>query len=212
MPPVNLEDVSAALERAHRLGTIGGDLEEQLAHCASFSSVLEQVVEGVPARGMDLGTGGGLPGVVLAALWADTSWTLVDMREARAVEVERTVARLGLVDRVEVVSGDAQQVAHDPSYREAMDVLVARAFGPASITAECAAGLVRVGGVFVVSEPPEADAERWHERSLVAMGFALPRIISSESARFAVFTKLTAAPDSIPRLPPRSNRGWYQQA
>ncbi|KAG1649058.1 Sporulation initiation inhibitor protein Soj [Nymphon striatum] len=61
-----------ALERPHRLGMIGGDLEEQLAHCASFSSVLAQVVHGVETlrsvdglRGVDLGTGGGLPGVAV---------------------------------------------------------------------------------------------------------------------------------------------------
>ena len=42
MNPDLQRDLLAALERPHRLGTIGGDLVEQLAHCASFSAVLGQ--------------------------------------------------------------------------------------------------------------------------------------------------------------------------
>ena len=204
-----LDDVRVALERPHRLGTIGGDLEEQLAHCASFSSVLAQVLgERTPKHGMDLGTGGGLPGIVLAVLWPDTRWTLVDLREARAREVERVVLRLGLQDRVDVIAGDAQTLGHDPDYREACDVVVARAFGPASITAECAAGLVSVGGEFVVSEPPGEDDQRWNEDGLAMLGFALPRFISENDLRFAALRKAHATPENMPRLPPRSNRGW----
>jgi len=162
MKPELQRDLMAALERPHRLGTIGGDLEEQLAHCASFSSVLEQVRPPATHRGIDLGTGGGLPGVALAALHPDMQWTLVDMRSARADEVERTILRLNLDDRVEVVATEAQRLGQHDQHREQYDVAAARAFGPSSITAECAAGVVRVGGVFLVSEPPtRSDEERW---------------------------------------------------
>lgn len=214
MRPDLRRDLMVALERPHRLGTIGGDLEEQLAHSASFSSVLASVLGELgitnPARGVDLGTGGGLPGVVLAGLWPAMSWLLVDMRAARATEVERTVLRLGFSDRVDVYAVEAQHLGHDPTTREQFDVAVARAFGPSSITAECAAGLVRPGGAFLISEPPEAvsEEERWNEDGLMRLGFALPRFINDAGHRFAAFEKVSAAPATIPRMPPRANRGW----
>ena len=218
------------------MGTIGGELEEQLALCASFSSVLSQVGIKETGRGIDLGTGGGLPGLALAAMWPAIMWTLVDMRVARATEVERCALALGLGDRTEVVGIEAQQLGHDEHHRERYDVVVARAFGPASITAECAAGLVRVGGVFVVSEPPEqvddTGEPRWDTTALQTMGFAGPILYEIDvapgfgntantgdgntagtggaKARFAVFEKESAAPKAIPRLPARSNRGWYR--
>ncbi len=214
MTPELQRDLLAALERPHRLGTIGGNLEEQLAHCASFSSVLAEVVDegALQGRGVDLGTGGGLPGVALAALWTMMSWTLVDMRTARADEVERTILRLGLGDRVEVRGSEAQLLGHQPDLREAFDIAVARAFGPPSLTAECAAGLVRPGGTLVVSEPPagdSADDERWDIAGLHSLGFEPPNIISHGGSRFAVLRKATATPITIPRLPPRASRGWF---
>mgnify|MGYP001337996822 CR=1 FL=1 len=54
---------------------------------------------------------------------------------------------------------EAHYLGHDDVYRESFDVVVARAFGPPSITAECAAGLVAPGGLSIVSEPPVDPGE-----------------------------------------------------
>ena len=213
MTPDLQRDLLAALERPYRLGTIGGDLEEQLAHCASFSSVLAEVLgERIPHRGCDLGTGGGLPGVALAALWPMMQWTLVDMRTARADEVERVVLRLGLHERTEVLGLEAQYLGHEEEYRESFDVVVARSFGPSSLTAECAAGLVSLAGVFIVSEPPTTFDEpegRWSVESLATLGFSPASFVEVDSIRFAVFRKVGPTPHNAPRLPPRPNRGWF---
>jgi len=212
MKPELQRDLMAALERPHRLGTIGGDLEEQLAHCASFSSVLSQLHRST-GRGIDLGTGGGLPGVALAGSFPSMSWTLVDVRAARAAEVERTVLRLGYQERVTVIAAEAQHVGHDPEYREGFDVVVARAFGPPSITAECAAAVVRVGGSFVISEPPtnphkEDSGVRWSAAGLALLGLTIPQFLVVDGYRFAIIEKIAPTPARVPRLPARPSRGW----
>lgn len=216
MNPELRRDLLVALERPSRLGTIGGDLEEQLAHCAGFSSVLGRCAADAEPyeRGIDLGTGGGVPGVVLAALQPDMRWTLVDMRSARADEVERVVLRLGLGERVDVRAVEAQRLGHERECREQYDVAVARAFGPPSLTAECAAGVVRPGGVLIVSEPPVSgrdthhDVDRWDLAGLRVFGFGRPRYEEEEAGRFVVMEKMAKTPPSFPRLPSRSNRGW----
>lgn len=207
--------VRGALERAHRLGTIGGDLDEQLAHSESFGAVLrrawpQDLAASGTFHGVDLGTGGGIPGLMLAAVFPASLWTLVEMRSARAVEVELAVLRLGLADRVSVAVSEAQKLAHGP-HREKADVVVARAFGPASMTAECASGLLRPGGTLVVSEPPAtADtSDRWNPDALSALGLSTPSTSIDETFRFAVMTKVGRTPTTIPRLPARSDRGWF---
>ena len=197
----------AALERPHRLGTIGGDLEEQLAHCASFSAVLGQFR---PSDGeglcVDLGTGGGLPGVVLAALWPQSRWVLTEMRTARATEVERVVARLGMADRVEVYAGPAQQLSVEAG--SAFDVVVARSFGPPSVTAECGAPLLTIGGILLVSEPPTSGELRWPTEALATLGLGAAQLRQQQGLHFAAMVKLRPTSAAYPRQPARGDRGW----
>jgi hypothetical protein len=138
-------------------------------------------------------------------------WTLVDMRTARADEVERVVLHLGLHERTEVLGFEAQYLGHQEGYRESFDVVVARSFGPSSLTAECAAGLVSPEGVFIVSEPPvtlDGDEARWSVESLAILGFSPASFVEADGTKFAVFRKVSATPTNVPRLPPRPNRGW----
>lgn len=212
----------AALERPHRLGMIGGDLTDHVAHATGFSAVLAELDldEGLehtqavttPIQAGDLGTGGGIPGVVLAALWPTWDWTLIDVRSARVQEVVATVQRLGLGASCEVVAAAAQELGQDTSWRESFDVLVARAFGPPALLAECAAGLLRTGGSLIVSEPPEQagpEAEtRWPVAELAALGFAPAQPAQSQGSQFMVLHKAKGTIDRFPRLPPRGDRGW----
>jgi len=112
---------------------------------------------------VDLGTGGGLPGVVLATR-TTARWLLVERSDRRCRFLEWAVRELDLGVRVEVVNADARDLAR--SNRRGQAALVtARAFGPPAVTAEIGAALLTVGGTLVVSEPPPRDGvntvERW---------------------------------------------------
>ena len=200
--------VRAALERSHRLGMIGGDLDDQLAHCASFVRVLGEFVPlDEPRLAADLGTGGGVPGVYMAAATPSWIWRLIEIRTGRADELERQVARLGLDTEVDV--RPAQLVGQDPDHRARYDVVTAREFGPPPLVAECAAGLVRDGGIVVVSEPPDtAQGDRWPPAGLAAWGFGPVERRLEGSSHFAVLRKTGTTPNEVPRTPPRADRGW----
>lgn len=215
MTPELRDRLAAILERPHRLGMIGGELDRQLDHCQAFLEVVNEVaasiaVGGEPAQGLDLGTGGGIPGLVLAAARPDMAWALVDSRTSRATEVERCVAKLGMHDRVQVVAAPAQQLAHDHEWRAQFSLVVARSFGPPSFTAECASGFLRPGGSLIVSEPPgERSNERWSAEGLAACGFGPASWVERNQATFAHMVRLDSShPADLPRLPPRTDRGW----
>jgi 16S rRNA (guanine527-N7)-methyltransferase len=178
------------LERAQRLGFIGpGPVEDHLRHAEGFL-----VVE-APTRALDLGSGGGLPGLALAASWPASHWTLLDANQRRIAFLEQAVDELDLRSRVSVRAERAEQAAHDPGLRHGFDLVVSRGFGPPAVTAECAAGFLQVGGVLLVSEPPAPSPDRWPRDGLEGLGMA------DEGVRGSVrlLRQQRLAGDSVPR-------------
>lgn len=135
-----------------------------MAHAVGFAEAVEQRrrTEGrtaSPDRFVDLGTGGGIPGLVLAARWPGTSAVLLDAHEARTDSLRAVISMLGWDDRVEVLRARAEVAGRDSELRGRFPVAVARGFGAPPVVAECAAPLLGEGGLLVVSEPPFDAAE-----------------------------------------------------
>ena len=152
----DLDDLRAALADAQRLGLLGDrPIDDVIAHARGFVGALETL--GADDRVADLGSGGGVPGLVIAHDRPDLRLTLVDRRTKRTDFLERVVRRLGWTDRVTVVAADAAAVAETSPH--GFDAVVARGFGPPESTLELAVRLVRPGGRIVISEPPTGD--RW---------------------------------------------------
>ena len=80
---------------------------------------------------LDLGTGGGLPGIPLAILRADLHVTLLDSVGKKTAAVEGFIRRLNL-SRVSVVTGRAEECSGVPDLAGAFDLVVARAVAPLS--------------------------------------------------------------------------------
>ena len=94
---------------------------------------------------LDLGTGGGIPGVPLACVRNDLHVTLLDATRKKLDAVGRIVAELEL-SNVETLWGRAEILAHDETQREQYDAVTARAVAKLPTLVEYAAGFVRVGG------------------------------------------------------------------
>ena len=155
------------LDRARTLGFLGpGPIDAHLQHAEGFGTVVEHVLGHVPSSLADLGSGGGVPGLVLAARWPACATTLVESNHRRAAHLRTAAAELGWSGRVEVIEDRAELVARRAECRERFEVVTARSFATPAATAEIAAGLVRLGGVLVVSDPPEPDPQRWPAEKL----------------------------------------------
>lgn len=159
-------DLRAVLAEAQDLGWIGSaPLDQAIAHAEGFAAG----VPSVPSRFADLGTGGGVPGLVLALLWPSAEAVLVEGSTRRAAFLTAAVARLGLDERCRVVAERAELVGRREELRGACDVVTARGFAPPPVTAECAAPLLGVGGLLVVSEPPTGE-DRWPATGVAPLG------------------------------------------
>ena len=162
------------LRDAQRFGFFGArPIDEAAQHSAGFVDAIGHLRSG--ARVVDLGSGGGLPGLVIAAAYPEASIVLVDRREKRTDFLRRAVTRLGWT-HVEVVTGDvADLVRSVVGARVArFDVVTARGFGPPADTLSVAVELVAPGGRIVISDPPSDD--RWDPTMLGEMGLTRRRI------------------------------------
>jgi len=194
-------DYELILAEGIRAGQFGGSIEPHGAHAMGFVHFLGNT----PLRGVavDLGSGAGLPALVLAVAFPETRWTLIERRSGRTDLLRRAVHRLGLLDRVAVITGDAAIVGWS-DLRGKADWVTARSFGTPGDTAEVAAPLLRDGGSLLVSEPIDTDLEtRWPSAGLERCGLVFAEEWSIPSGRYL---RLERTADEIATLPRKGAR------
>jgi 16S rRNA (guanine527-N7)-methyltransferase len=134
-------------------------IRDVIDHARAFVDALTTTTGTV----LDLGSGGGVPGLVIAVDRPDLHLVLVERRQTRADHLVRLVGRLELTDRVSVRAVDAERLHDELS---PVDAVVARGFGGTDVTLRAAVPLLTPGGRIVVSEPPQQDASRWAPAAL----------------------------------------------
>lgn len=152
-----------------------------------------------PTRVVDLGSGGGVPGLVVALAWPHATVYLLDSSERRTRFLAQAAYDLGVADRVLVAQVRAEEAGRDLQWRAQADLVVARSFGPPAVTAECAAPLLRVGGRLVVSEPPEGGGDRWPVAALAGLGMVPLSRFEQAFSRFQVLRQDQTCPHDFPR-------------
>jgi 16S rRNA (guanine527-N7)-methyltransferase len=164
------------LTDAQRLGFLGSrPIVEVIEHARAFVAA----IDGRTGRLIDLGSGAGVPGLVIALARPDLELVLLDRRQKRTDVLERAVRRLDVVERVSVRCADVASVA-----AESFEIVTARGFGPPELTLRQAARIARPGATIVISEPPSGD--RWDPELLVELH--LHRTVLGAVARFEGFT------------------------
>ncbi len=199
----------AVLQAAQDRSLIGGvDLDAQVVHSAGFEAFLEPGCDV-----LDLGSGGGLPGLVLAVGRPDIQMTLLDAARRRVRFLEWAIDQLGVGDRVDAVWSRAESAGNKPGMRERYAHVVSRSFGPPAVTAECARPLLADGGSLVVSEPPgsagsedptrDADPRagqvRWPDTGLAALGYRPASHVRRSGSMFVELVAAGACPAGLPR-------------
>jgi 16S rRNA (guanine527-N7)-methyltransferase len=193
--------VVATLERAVDLGFLGPvDPMEQIDHALGFVLVVERERSTVPDRAMDLGTGGGVPGLVLGSCWPECRLTLVDASERRTEFLRQELAGLPWSGNIDVVRSRTEDLGRDPAFRQQFDVVTARSFGPPAVTAECGSPFLVPGGLMVVSEPPGGGGQRWPEVGLDGLGLrSIGSVQVGRRFSYQVLSQVRPTPDRYPR-------------
>jgi 16S rRNA (guanine527-N7)-methyltransferase len=222
-PPADTS-LEGFLADARQLGFLGpGPLEPQLRHARGFVEVAQPLFVTAP-RLVDMGAGGGLPGLVVAHQWPEATLVLLEANERRSAFLKRAVDGLDLSPRVSVLQERAEVCGRDQHWRASFDGAIARSFGRPAVLAECTAPLLKVGAWIIVSEPPAhtevetapagisvpggetvptggprgGDSERWPLSGLSEVGLEPGELIHAEFD-YQLLRQVDACPERFPR-------------
>lgn len=153
---------------------------------------------------LDVGSGGGVPGIPLALL-RGSPVALLESRARKTEFLTHAVHALGL-DHVTVHTARAEAFGRDPQHRETYDVVVSRALAPTAVCLELQLPLTRLGGTAALLRGPQgAEDDRRAAPGVAArLGGGELREVSGElpsgaARRVLLITKATATPPRYPR-------------
>ncbi|XP_020672635.1 uncharacterized protein LOC110092429 isoform X4 [Dendrobium catenatum] len=130
---------------------------------------------------VDVGSGSGFPGLILAIACPTWNVTLLESMQKRCFFLEHVVRITGL-SNVKVLRERAENVGQSLDFRELFDVAVARAVAEMRILAEYCLPLVRVGGLFIAAKGHNPQEElRNSEKAIKLMGGSMVELCTVES-------------------------------
>jgi 16S rRNA (guanine527-N7)-methyltransferase len=156
-----------------------------------------------PLRLVDVGSGGGLPGLPLKLARPDLSLTLIEANRRKAAFLVQAAAQLGLKD-VEVLGVRAEDAGRDPRRRETFDVATARALAAMPVLAELCLPLVKVGGRLLAMKADAMAEAAAAEPAIHRLGGRLIAVSPAASSarslgQVVVVEKLEPTPAEYPR-------------
>ncbi len=158
-------------------------------------------------RVIDVGTGGGFPGLPGAIAHPDWQVTLLDATQKKVRFLAELAPQLQL-STVQGIAERAETLAHQPAHREAYDLALLRAVGPAPVCAEYGLPLVRIGGWVVLYRGLwTAAEEKTLKRVAQRLGGAIAAVIPwqtplTQGTRHCIYLEKThPTPDAYPRYP-----------
>ena len=187
------------LEESRARGFLGpGDIDPQISHSLGFAECWNSHNSERPRSFVDLGSGGGLPSLVLLEHWACRG-VLVDSMQKRIAFLREVLRWDGAPEGGEIVQGRAEEVGRSKEFTQVFDLVTARSFGPPAVVAESAARFLRLDGLLIVSEPPNDDLEsRWNSKGLDELGLESVGRERYGSA-YQVIRKVRPTPPKYPR-------------
>jgi 16S rRNA (guanine527-N7)-methyltransferase len=159
---------------------------------------------GPALRVVDVGSGGGLPGLPLKIARPDLRMTLIEADRRKAAFLVQACAKLGLPD-VNVIARRAEEVGHDALLRESFDLAVARALAPTPVLVELCLPLVRVGGRLLAQKTDKEEVAA-AERAIELLGGSLDGVVPAPSSArrsgtVMIVSKVRPTPAAYPRRP-----------
>jgi 16S rRNA (guanine527-N7)-methyltransferase len=159
---------------------------------------------GSAKRVVDVGSGGGLPGLPLKIARPDLSVTLIEADQSKAAFLVQACAKLGLTD-VEVIARRAEEAGRDARLRESFDLAVARALAPTPVLVELCLPLVRVGGRLLAQKTDKEEVAA-AVRAIELLGGSLDALVAApsnarRSGTVMIISKVKATPAAYPRRP-----------
>ncbi|MHC4231707.1 MAG: 16S rRNA (guanine(527)-N(7))-methyltransferase RsmG [Planctomycetota bacterium] len=173
-------------------------------------SVLDTLSQktGKPLQVLDIGSGAGFPGLVLAVV--RPTWNIVSLEATeKKANFQKMVCDTLALKNTTILNGRAEAVAHLAQFRQAFDVVTARALAAMPVLTELSLGFVKINGLGLYWKGPSAKEELTTAQAAVnQMGGEIEQTLSyalqtedSEPAKLSlvVCKKIKPTPKEYPR-------------
>lgn len=134
------------------------DDEIDIKHFLDSAAILKAGVFEGKKKVIDIGTGGGFPGVPMKILNPDLDMLLFDSLNKRLKFLDVVIDELNL-ENIETLHGRAEEFGRKEGYRESFDIVVSRAVASLNTLSEYCLPFVKKGGYFIAMKGPEVDEE-----------------------------------------------------
>jgi len=164
------------------------------------------VIQAIPKETqtlIDIGSGAGFPGLVIAIAKPNIHVTLLEAVEKKTSFLNHIVETLELVN-VEVIHGRAEDLAKMPEYREQFDVATARAVAKLSVLSEYTLPFVKVGGMLIAQKAHHETELQDAHHALEILGGTIKNTIpvttsGLEDRLLIIVEKIKNTPAEYPR-------------
>lgn len=156
---------------------------------------------------IDIGSGAGFPGIVLAILQPQMKITLLETLEKRCAFL-REMTEVLMLENVEVISARAEDAGRDTAHRAQYDIACSRAVADLAVLTEYSLPLLKRGGIMAAYKGPEPDEELTGAQSAIKLlGGELAKIMPYElrsdegtlQRNLVLVVKSTETPEKYPR-------------
>lgn len=138
--------------------TITEDSEVDIKHFLdSLTTLSLDLFEGEESI-IDIGTGGGFPGIPLKIMRDNLDVTLLDSLNKRIIFLDEVIERLELKG-IRAMHGRAEELSRKAEYREKYSIAISRAVASLDTLSEYCLPFVKVGGHFVAMKGPDIEEE-----------------------------------------------------
>jgi len=193
--------------QTHNLTGFKSEEEILVSGILDSLSVLSLQDLSLEGRIIDVGTGGGIPGIPLKIVRPSLKLYLVEANTKKCLFLEETVRLLALED-VYVLGERAETLAHDSKLREQFDCATSRAVGEIREILELTTPFLHPGGLAFYYKGREVDKEIKEARGAlrelhceVVAQRTVPIPFTSRATHFVVVRKKAPTPSKYPRRP-----------
>ena len=174
-----------------------------------FQHFLKTTLEG---KLIDVGTGGGFPGVPLKIMNPGLEVTLLDSLNKR-INILTTICKALSLDGIYPLHGRAEEVGQLSTHREQYDFAISRAVAPLNVLAEYCLPFVKVGGFFIALKGESIDEELNSSKKAVTLlggellepiEYTIPH--TDYKRTLIIIRKLKNTPKNYPRKPGKPSK------
>jgi 16S rRNA (guanine527-N7)-methyltransferase len=175
-----------------------------IRHFVDSLTVLK-VLPSRPLSLLDVGTGPGFPGIPLKLARPELAVTVMDSTSKKVRFCAEVIQQLGLTG-IRALHGRAEEMAHQPQFREQFDVVTARAVASLPTLVEYLMPFVKPGGLCIAMKGSDAENEAAQAmRAIGILGGRLSRVVPvqlpglPDKRALIVIEKVSATPPLYPR-------------